>query len=51
MAPVDLQFLPMLAPRTFRAGEYARWHEETVLAIREEQRCLKAAAEEEEMGN
>jgi hypothetical protein len=48
MAPVNLQFQSTLAPRVSRAGECAQWHEETLLAIREEQRCLKVAAEERE---
>lgn len=48
MAPVDLQFQPMLAPSASRTGEYVRWHEEAMLAIREEQLRLKEVAEERE---
>lgn len=49
MAPVDLQFAPVLAPTASRAAEYALWLEEMLATIREEQRCLKAVAEEREM--
>lgn len=44
-------FSTMLAPSASRAGEYVRWHEETTLAIREEQWHMKEVAEEREMGS
>ncbi len=48
MAPVDLQFVPYLSPTACRAEESALWLEEMLVAIREEQCRLKAAAEERE---
>lgn len=49
MAPVDLQFQAALEPSASHAGEYTRWHEETMMGIREEQLLLKEVAEEREM--
>ncbi len=46
MAPVDLQFAPVLTPNPSRSADTALWLEEMLFAIREEQRRLKAAAEE-----